>query len=167
MDATDLELLARFMEWADRRTLDSVRDVPSEVWECRLAASFGSLAGTVEHLFAAEWTWLERVEGRSPAGIGPRGGARDRRQLAELWPPVWSGWLDVAARRAPDDIVRYRTTQGATHETPVGNVLLHLSHHSAAYRGQVVALLRALGGEPVSTDLIAMLRSRPDAVPGG
>ncbi len=54
----------------------------------------------------------------------------------------------------------YRTSHGAGYETALGDILLHLSHHSATYRGQVVAVLRSLGCEPASTDLMAFLRSR-------
>ncbi len=35
-----------------------------------------------------------------------------------------------------------------------------MSHHSATYRGQVVALLRSLGLQPASGDLITFLRDR-------
>lgn len=161
MDSTDMTRLATYMAWADRRTLASVGELPAELWERRLPASYGSLAGTVEHIFAAEWTWLERVEGRSPAGIGPEGGAADRLRLGDLWPSVWNGWMQVAVGRPAGDVVRYRTSQGAAHATSIGDILLHLSHHSAAYRGQVVALLRWLGKEPASTDLIAFLRGQP------
>lgn len=35
-----------------------------------------------------------------------------------------------------------------------------MSHHSATYRGQVVALLRSLGLQPASGDPITLLRDR-------
>jgi uncharacterized damage-inducible protein DinB len=160
MERGDLRLLAAYTAWADRRTLDSVRELRAEEWERPLATSHGSLAGTLEHVFAAEWTWLQRLEGRSPATLGPEGGARDRDCLAQLWPAVWDGWRQAAERRPPGEVIRYVTTQGAPHQATLAEVLLHLSHHSAAHRGQVVTLLRSLGRQPASTDLIVFLRTR-------
>ena len=160
MNASEMELLAAHLEWAGGWTMASVADVPAAEWERGLPASHGSLAGTVEHLFGAEWTWLERVSGRSPGAVVPDGGMRDRERLAERWPGVWRGWREAAAGTAAAEPVRYRTTQGAEHETPFGWILLHVSHHSATYRGQVAAILRGLGRTPATTDLIAFLRAR-------
>ncbi len=115
----DLALVVEHMEWADRRTAGSVRDLSAEVWEASLPSSYGSLAGTVEHLFATEWTWLERVSGRSPTTVGPAGGARDRARLMALWEPVWQGWREVAVGRPPAEVVPYRTSRGTPNQHTV------------------------------------------------
>ncbi len=150
--------LAEYLAWADGRVWATIRDVPEDAWRHPLPASHGSLAATVEHLFAAEWTWLERVWGRNPAQVGPPGGATDRRQLARLWPEVWAGWREVARTMDAEAVIHYRTSAGVAYQTPLTGVWLHVSHHSAAYRGQAAALLRALGLTPPNTDLIAFLR---------
>jgi uncharacterized damage-inducible protein DinB len=163
MELADLALLADYMEWADRKVLHAIADLPRDLWERSLPSSHGSLAGTVEHLFAVEWTWLERVGGRSPRSVGPEGGVRDRERLAGMWPEVWDGWRRAAHERDAGEPIRYRTTEGTEHETPLGHILLHVSHHSSAYRGQVAAILRSLGRTPASTDLIFYLRGRSRA----
>jgi uncharacterized damage-inducible protein DinB len=155
-----MEGLAAHLEWAGRRTLASLADVPAAEWEGPRPASHGSLAGTAEHLFGTEWTWLERVAGRSPGAVGPEGGMRDRARLEELCPEVWRLWREAASRHDAAEPVRYRTTQGSPHETPFGWILLHVTQHSATYRGQLAAMLRALGRGPATTDLIAFLRAR-------
>jgi uncharacterized damage-inducible protein DinB len=154
-----METLVAHMEWADRRVLAAAGPA-GPAWEQPLAASYGSLAGTLEHLFATEWTWLERIRGRSPAQVGPPDGARTPEQFGALWPPVWAGWHAAVAGVDPAAVVRYQTSLGQPYETPLAWILLHVSHHSAAYRGQAAAVLRQLGLSPVNTDLIAFLRSR-------
>ncbi len=158
MDAADLAGLARYLEWADRRVWAALAGVPADAWQRPLASSHGSLGATVEHLAGTEWTWLRRVEGESPPAIVPPGGARDRAALEALWPAVWAGWAAAAAALPPEARIAYRTTGGAPCVTAFGDILLHVSHHSAAYRGQVAALQRQLGFQPAATDLIAHLR---------
>jgi uncharacterized damage-inducible protein DinB len=160
VERADLELLVEYLAAADAKVLDRARTMPDEPWRRALASSHGSLAATVEHLFATEWTWLERIEGRSPDRLGPPGGATDRDVLAAAWPRVWAGWRAAVAQRAPEAPVAYRTTAGVAHTTPFAHIVLHVSHHSATYRGQVAAIQRALGFAPVSADLIAHLRQR-------
>jgi uncharacterized damage-inducible protein DinB len=157
VDPADAELLVAHMEWADALLLRTVAPLPEEEWVAPLPSSYGSLAGTVEHLFAAEWTWLQRLRGASPTELGPAGGARDRERLASLWPAVWAGWRGVAAGDAAV-AVRYQTTRGVPFSHTVGQLLLHVALHSATYRGQAAALLRQLGRTPPPGDLIAFLR---------
>lgn len=38
-----------------------------------------------------------------------------------------------------------------------GHMMQHLVNHSTYHRGQVMAMLRQLGAEPVSTDFLAFL----------
>jgi uncharacterized damage-inducible protein DinB len=157
LDLGDAALLVAHMEWADALLLRAVVRLPEEEWVAPLPSSYGSLAGAVEHLFSAEWTWLQRVRGESPTELGPAGGARDRERLLSLWPPVWAGWRDVAAWDAAAP-VHYRTTRGTPHTQTLGELLLHVALHSATYRGQAAALLHQLGRTPPPGDLIAFLR---------
>lgn len=163
MDRSRLRMLVLHMEWADGRLLQASAALPEEEWTRPLVCSYGSLAGTVEHIFATEWTWLQRVQGHSPATVGPPGGARARAALAASWPGVWSGWQAVLGAHDPSEPIPYRTTTGAAHTHQLVDILLHVALHSAAYRGQAVALLRQLGARPAATDLIAFLREGPPA----
>ena len=158
MAAVPAATLAAYLEWADRRLLAAIRPLSEELYSREIPSSFGSLARTVEHVFAAEWTWRERVCGRTPASIGPEGGATSRDRLDALWPPVWADWRRVVAERDPAEPISYHTTRGEPQVTALGAIWLHVSHHSATYRGQAVALLRVLGQLPPATDLILFLR---------
>jgi uncharacterized damage-inducible protein DinB len=158
-----MRLVAAHLEWADRQVLDALAPLAAPLWSRPLPSSHGSLLGTAAHLFGAEWTWLERVRGRSPAQVGPPGGVADPDDLLSRWPAVWEGWREVADTADPGAVVAYRTTAGAPHATPLAHVLLHVALHSAQYRGQVAAMLRSLGLTAPGTDLIAYLRRPPSA----
>lgn len=161
MDRDDMRMLAAHLQWADRRVADALLPLAPAVVSRPLPSSHGSLLATAAHLFGAEWTWLERVRGHSPAQVGPPEGVARLDDLLSRWPAVWEGWREVAETADPGAVVAYRTTAGAPHATPLAHVLLHVALHSAQYRGQVAAMLRSLGLPAPGTDLIAYLRRPP------
>ncbi len=158
MDRATARVLVDYLAWADRRVLDRLRLVLPEHWDEPAPAGHGSLGGTVAHLIGTEWTWLCRLSGQSPRAVGPVRGLRRFTDAETLWPEVWAGWYRVVALREPLEQIDYHTTAGTPHQNSTGEILLHVSHHSAAYRGQIVILLRWLGYSPAGTDLIEYLR---------
>lgn len=162
MRVEDLRQLWRYTEWADRRTLEAARKLPLEAYQRDLGTSLRSVGATLAHICAVEWLWGERLRGRSPSSYAHLAGLSRPEELARAWEEVWS---DLgAALAAADDAqldapLTYRTTEGETYTQPAWQVALHISHHSAYHRGQVAAMLRQLGAEPLPTDLVVYFRS--------
>jgi len=63
----ELRTLFRFNRWATLRFLDAMADLPAEELGRNLGSSFPSLAATLVHMLGAEWVWLQRWHGESPA----------------------------------------------------------------------------------------------------
>lgn len=158
MDRATARQLVGYLAWADRCVLDRLRLVRAEDWDKPAPAGYDSLGGTVAHLVGTEWTWVRRLFGESPTTVGPVGGLRRFTDIETLWSAVWADWWQVADSREPLELIDYRSTSGASYRNTVSEILLHVSHHSASYRGQIAVLLRWLGYTPAGTDLIAFLR---------
>lgn len=161
MLAPDLLDLVAYSEWATARLVEALRKLPDAARHRRDDSAFGSLHGTVTHLVAAEWIWLERWQGRSPGS-----------------PPAWVGEASFEellrhletierARRAHLDAlkpaelatpIRYRTFAGVDAANPIGELIRHVVNHSTYHRGQIAMRIRQLGDQPPSTDYIAWLR---------
>ena len=58
----------RYSAWASRRTLQALRRLSEEEFNRNLGASFGSIRGTLEHMFVADRVWFEKLAGE-PAGL--------------------------------------------------------------------------------------------------
>jgi uncharacterized damage-inducible protein DinB len=80
--------------------------------------------------------------------------------------------LELAAARTVDGyaeetlarLIAYRTTSGAAHEQPLGDILAHLFNHQTHHRGQAHACLSILtGATPPYLDLLAFQRDAPGA----
>ena len=68
-----------------------------------------------------------------------------------------------AVRRTGDDRARevdYTNSSGERFRTPLGEILLHVTHHGEHHRGQIARAVRRAGDEPVNTDFITFVRER-------
>src|ERR1700745_2817451 len=59
--------LFAYAAWANRRMLEACVPLPPEQFTRDLGSSFRSVRDTLAHIMAAQWIWLERFHGRSPA----------------------------------------------------------------------------------------------------
>jgi uncharacterized damage-inducible protein DinB len=154
--------LYEYNRWANHRVLDAASALWEEDFTRDLGSSFGSVRDTLVHILASEWIWLSRWEGRSPREI-PHGWATSG--YAELR----SHWTDVEERQRRfvaeltdarlDEVVSYRNTSDEQFHAPLWQMLRHVVNHSTYHRGQVITMLRQLGAEACSTDLILFFRS--------
>ena len=160
MTKTDLADHAAYSRWATMRLLEACRDVPDEQLRQDVGCSFGSVLGTLEHIFWGDRLWLSRLEGSPQTTLNEPG---ERYTVVEL-EPFWSAVLErferLAASADPEAICRHRNLAGVMYDVPVGQLILHVVNHATYHRGQVVIMLRQLGRTPPSTDLIVYYRER-------
>src|SRR5882762_8781163 len=67
MNLTDIRHLFDYTEWANGMAMDAAGKLSDEDLRRNVQTSHGSIFGTLLHMAGAEWIWLERWHGRSPA----------------------------------------------------------------------------------------------------
>lgn len=160
--------LYAYDRWANARILGACAPVPGSELSRDLSGSFPSVLATLSHILAANWIWLERWHGRSPAGVPASWGLTDLPKLRERWGEVERGQARFVDDLEPADLERtvdYRNSAGIAFAAPLAQLMRHVVNHSTYHRGQVVTMLRQLGAEAVSTDLVLYHRERAAAVP--
>ena len=166
MNQSDLKHLFDYTEWANGLALSAAADLSAENLHRDVNISHGSIFGTLLHMAGAEWIWLERWHGRSPAGkeawsLWTTESCADLTALNERWRDV----IDRRARfLAEVDEARlaaempFKLLSGDASSLPLVNQMQHVINHSTLHRGQVVGMIRQLGLAPPSTDLLFYLR---------
>jgi uncharacterized damage-inducible protein DinB len=150
----------RYARWANAHMFDACATLTADSFTRDMGTSFGSVHGTVEHLIGADWVWLERWHGRSPSAFANKGMHVTVDALRGAWNALdeqrtsFLATLDEDALAAP---FRYRTMKGDAMEFPMGDTLLHISNHATYHRGQIIQLVKQLGGTVRSTDFILWL----------
>jgi uncharacterized damage-inducible protein DinB len=166
MNLSDIRRLFDYTEWANDLAMKAANRLTDEDLRRDVGVSHASIFGTLAHTAGAEWIWLERWNGRSPA----------KAEAWSKWTPevcadlatLKDRWSDVVGRRAQlltnidDDRLAaelpFKLLSGDPSSMPLIDQMQHVVNHSTMHRGQVVGMIRQLGIEPPSTDLIFFLR---------
>jgi uncharacterized damage-inducible protein DinB len=157
-----IQELFSFDKWATNRTLESVAALSEEQFKRDLKSSHGGIHGTLVHLCGADWIWLERWKGNSPAGLMTAEQLPSLAILKEKWNSyrietgLFLSTLDDNRLQAP---LVYKDLKGNQHAELLVQQLLHKVNHGSYHRGQIVTMIRQLGGKPQNTDLIGYYRT--------
>lgn len=159
----DLGRLLDYTVWANHRILRAVATLAVDDFRKDLGSSHGGVRGTLVHVMGAEWLWLERWKGVSPAWPFDEAQFADVMAIRERWRAIEehrAAWLAGLSEPGVTAAVAYQTLTAGAGEAPLWQLVQHLANHSSYHRGQVITLVRQLGGKPVSTDMLAWDRDR-------
>ena len=166
MHLTDIRQLFDYTEWANDLAMDAAAKLSDDNLRLDAGISHKSIFGTLLHMAGAEWIWLERWNGRSPAkdkawSLWTTDSCADLAVLKERW-------RDLIDRRAQfiseldeerlDAELAFTLLSGDPNSMRLVDQMQHVANHATLHRGQIVGMIRQLGIEPPSTDLLFYLR---------
>lgn len=166
MNLTDIRHLFDYTEWANDLAMDAAVKLSDDNLRRDVGISHRSIFGTLLHMAGAEWIWLERWNGRSPAKdqawlSWTTDSCADLTMLKERW-------RDLIDRRAQfiseldeerlDAELAFKLLSGDPSSMRLVDQMQHVANHATLHRGQIVGMIRQLGIEPPSTDLLFYLR---------
>jgi uncharacterized damage-inducible protein DinB len=163
VNLTEIKRLYDYNRWANERVLESLRPISQEVFASDKGASHGSIRGVLAHIAGAQWIWLERWKGSSPAALLLESEFETVEIATARLARIDQDLGDFSSQLTQADIDGtrgYRTTEGKPYSNILGDMMLHVANHSSYHRGQITTLLRQLGAVPQSTDFILFLRLR-------
>jgi uncharacterized damage-inducible protein DinB len=167
MSPAEIQQLYDYNAWANQRSLAAAERLTPEQFTKPLGSSFSSIRDTLAHICGAEWIWLERFQGRSPAALPNVTEFEDLASLREHWLEQEQRLLAFAGGLTQSDLDRemeYKTLKFGVYRNPLWQSMQHLVNHGTYHRGQVTTMLRQLGAEPVLTDLMHFYRERAVAM---
>jgi len=161
MTRADLTFLFAYNRWANARTLDAAARLTPGQFTRDLGNSFASVRDTLVHIYGAEWIWLERWKGESPASGMSAEDFPDVTVIAFRWKELEAEQSAFLADLSDAELAQpleYANLKGERFTSPLGRLMQHLINHSTYHRGQITTMLRQLGATPVGTDLVTFLR---------
>jgi uncharacterized damage-inducible protein DinB len=166
MNLADIKRLFDYTEWANDLAMQAAAKLPDEDLRRDVGISHGSMFGTLVHMAGAEWIWVERWHGHSPGkeeawSLWSTDSCRDLPALKDRW----GGVIDKRARflseldeeRFAADL-EFKLLSGDSSAMKLVDQMQHVVNHATLHRGQIVSMIRQLGIDPPSTDLLFYLR---------
>ena len=163
MTLQEIMTLFEYDEWATKRTIESVSLLSEELYKKDLKSSFGSLHGTLFHIYWADCLWLGRWKATSSSLLPSADQVEDLGVLNDRWQEYRQNlhaYLKEITAGKLSSPLSYTDTRGNPHSEPLYEQMQHKVNHSTYHRGQVVTMLRQLGEKPQATDLINFYRTR-------
>ena len=157
MNKADIDKLFAYTRWANTRALEAVVKLPDEDLYRDLGSSFPSVFKTLEHMLAAEWVWLKRLNGISPTAMFDGHETKTLFVLRERWDINDLEWKAFIEAMRDEDLAReihYHNLAGDKLMFRQGKIMQHVTNHSTYHRGQIVTMLRQLGAAGFDSDMI-------------
>jgi len=166
MNLTDIRHLFNYTEWANGLAMDAADKLSDDNLRREVGISHKSIFGTLLHMAGAEWIWLERWNGRSPAkdvawSMWTTDSCADLPMLKERWRNLVDIRAQFVANLDEERLAAelpFKLLSGDASSMRLVNQMHHVANHATLHRGQVVGMIRQLGIDPPSTDLLFYLR---------
>jgi uncharacterized damage-inducible protein DinB len=166
MNLADIKRSFDYMEWANALAMEAAAKLPDEGLHRDFGISHRSIFGTLVHMAGAEWIWVERWHGHSPAkaeawGLWSTEACVDLPALQDRWDAVIDKRARLVSELDEDRLaadLAYTLLSGDPSSLHLVDQMQHVVNHATMHRGQIVGMIRQLGLEPPGTDLLFYLR---------
>jgi uncharacterized damage-inducible protein DinB len=166
MNLADIKRLLDYTEWANDLAMDAAAKLSDEDLRRDVGISHKSIFGTLLHMAGAEWLWLERWNGRSPGkseawALWMTDSCPDLVALKERWSTMVDRRTQFVSQLDEERLgaeFAFKLLSGDPSSMRLGDQMQHVVNHATLHRGQVVGMIRQLGIDPPSTDLLFYLR---------
>jgi uncharacterized damage-inducible protein DinB len=162
MRKTDIDLLFAYNRWANAKILSTSVQLNEEQQTAPGPVSFGSLMGTLVHIYGAEQLWRMRLQhGVSPRQMPSPNDFPNFASLASKWAEEETEMLAFLQLLQEEDlnrVIAFKRLNGSMEEATVWKALLHIVLHGMQFRAEAGILLSSAGQSPGDLDFIKYLR---------
>ena len=166
MNLSDIRHLFDYTEWANNLAMDAAANLSDENLRHDFGISHTSVFGTLLHMAGAEWIWYERWNGRSPAkaeawSLWTTDSCADLPALHKRWGALTKARDQFISELDEDRLsaeLPFKLLSGDASSMRLVDQMQHVVNHATMHRGQIVGMIRQLGIDPPSTDLLFYLR---------
>ena len=170
---SNLQLMSQYNQWMNQKVYRVAEDLGDEIIKQDRGAFFGSLLGTLNHIYVADVIWLRRFA-RHPKQYQSlqqlptltdykslnQTVADDLKTLEALRQELDTIVIDWCQEIAPEDLednLEYTDTKGNPYSKNFGQLIHNLFNHQTHHRGQASTLISQQGMDLGVTDWLAIL----------
>jgi len=163
IDVAGMTMIDHYQRWftyerdVHRTTLESLTRLDETQ---KASSSFQKAVDLLAHVIAARRMWLFRFGVTADkVELFPRDvKVETLPALIEQMESDWNQYLSTLSDEDLQRVFEYTSYEGQRFRNSIGDILTQLFGHSWYHRGQIAALVRAMGGEPAVTDFVFWAR---------
>ena len=152
--------MARYNQWQNNSLIGHVEAMSEEDLRQDHGAFFGSILATLDHIVWADKLWLNRLDPSIPVRAEASEGIMSPAEWLAARPALDLQIIEWADRQTNEDMlgaVAWRSVILAKDfNNPRGLAITHMFNHQTHHRGQVHAMLTAMGRKTMDTDIVFM-----------
>jgi len=142
--------LLQYEYWANSRIIEALEKLDNPPERAVLLTS---------HILNAQMVWFTRIANdHLVVGIWDLLPISWLKETSDHSYQKWESYVRDLDEVEFNKIIKYQNTKGEYFETPLGEILTHLSHHAAYHRGQIIDALKPVLHPLPTTDYILWLR---------
>jgi uncharacterized damage-inducible protein DinB len=146
-----------YHHWANRRLFEVAAGLGTEATVRDLGKhwSYPTLTRTFGHIYGADWLWLQRFNGVSPANV-PGGEFETLGALRPVWDGLETEQLGYLEKLTDADLARvigYRNSQGMQGQVALAPLLQHVVNHATHHRSEIATMITLISGSPPDTGI--------------
>jgi uncharacterized damage-inducible protein DinB len=156
--------LTRYNVWANKRIIQLLNEVQTDVLNELVPSSFPTIRKTIYHIWDAQVIWLQRMQGIS-LSVWPSNEYGDDFAGYDLYFIQQSEDFRNFVEQKPESfftsVCFYKTINGKEYQSLNWEIIMHCMNHSTYHRGQMITMLHELGITNLpATDFIFYLRDK-------
>ena len=161
MNLKTLSTLYSYNAWANGRILLAAGLLTDLQLKRQPVAGLSSLRDILVHTMGAQWIWLDRWRGASPAAMPDAHEFHNMETLRLRWVEIegetqaFVHGLDEAGLHR---VVSYNTLSGTAQSDPLWQLMFHQVNHATQHRSEAAVLLTLYNLSPGDLDFIYYLR---------
>jgi uncharacterized damage-inducible protein DinB len=165
MTKKEIRILFDYDKWANLKLLEVIAKLNKEQYKKDLGGSFSGIHGTLVHILSADKIWMDRWNGKTPTLLRPEDfpTVETVKKLWDTYHFQMDNFLQSLSEDSLNNPVEYTDFKGNACSYPLGQQMQHKINHSTYHRGQIVMMIRQLGVNAVSTDLLIYLKQKENA----
>ena len=172
---SNLQLMSQYNQWMNQKVYLAAKQLGEEIKQDK-GAFFGSVLGTLNHIYVADIIWLRRFaqhpkqyQNLSCLPELPSYTALDQivadelpaltKLRQELDKIIISWWREIEAADLEESLP-YTNTKGQQYTKNFGQLIQHFFNHQTHHRGQVSTLINQEGIDLGVSDLLQIIPER-------
>jgi len=149
--------LYEYNEWANEKTIASLRALPEADYVREQGGGWPSLRATFVHLAGATDAWAERFSGRDALVLAKETDLPKLEDAVRVLLSAQEKHRNHLKNLTRDKLERpfsWKNLAGEVRAAPYEIVVRHVVNHQTYHRGQIASMVRRVGGKPVATDMV-------------